>query len=74
MHKVPKDIQLQFKNALSKKQLPNLQEYYQKWLRYYYDFCHKYNHPLFENQSLVPFIEKLKEKKQTKSQKPFSPC
>ena len=33
MHKVPQDIQLQFKNAYSKKQLPNLQEYYQKWLR-----------------------------------------
>jgi len=36
-----------------------------KWLRYYLDFCKKYTHPYAETESLVHFIEKLKEKKQS---------
>lgn len=38
--------------------------YYKKWLRYYLHFCNKYHFPCSERSSLVPFLEKLNEKKQ----------
>jgi len=39
--------------------------HYQKWLRYYLDFCHKYGHIALDNDSLTGFIRKLHEKNQT---------
>jgi len=39
--------------------------YYKKWLRYYPDFCRKYDFGQSDRKSLTPFIDKLKEKKQT---------
>ncbi len=44
---------------------PSMQQYYVKWLRYYLDFCHKYNFQQDAKESLSAFIEKLREKKQT---------
>lgn len=41
---------------------------YQKWLRYYLDFCHKYGHGYLDKQSLGLFTEKLEDKGQRSSQ------
>ena len=41
---------------------------YKKWLRYYLDFCFKYQHQQSDKASLKFFISKLKEKKQTEAQ------
>lgn len=35
-----------------------------KWLRFYLDFCKKYHRPYADSESLPPFIDKLKSKKQ----------
>lgn len=44
---------------------PRDHDNYKKWLRYYLDFCKKYQHPYIDPASLSLFIDKLKEKKQT---------
>jgi len=46
----------------------NEQSYFQKWLRYYLDFCHKYHFSQAERVSLRPFLRKLQEKKQSTAQ------
>jgi len=38
--------------------------HYLRWLRYYLDFCHKYDHDPEVANSLLPFEEKLIEKHQ----------
>jgi len=39
---------------------------YQKWLRFYLDFCMKYRHPPRDPDSLEPFLQKLASKNQPK--------
>lgn len=46
-----------------------LRNYYKKWLRFYLDFCRKYNHPTATEESLRQFIKKLQEKNQTPEQR-----
>jgi hypothetical protein len=41
---------------------------YHKWLRYYWDFCHKYHFPPEQHASLPHFLKKLQEKRQTQVQ------
>ena len=41
---------------------------YKKWLRYYLDFCDKYQPPDSNSERVRLFIEKLREKKQTPAQ------
>lgn len=41
--------------------------YYVKWLRYYLDFCQKYNLQKFAEKSLLAFMAKLKEKNQAEN-------
>ena len=41
---------------------------YQKWLRFYLDFCDKYDHPPREPLSLPRFIEKIRSKNQSEVQ------
>ncbi len=48
---------------------PAGQQYYIKWLRYYLDFCHKYNFQHNATESIAAFIEKLKEKNQSDKQR-----
>ena len=36
-----------------------------KWLRFYFDFCHKYNFSVEKEESLKAFVNKLTEKRQT---------
>lgn len=40
------------------------QGYFRKWLRYYCDFCHKYQKPYDSAESLDAFLDKLSQKKQ----------
>ena len=63
---IPPGLLAGFESILTKKSVPNEQRnYYKKWLRYYLDFCHKYNHPISAKESLHQFIKKLQDKNQT---------
>jgi hypothetical protein len=64
----PSALQSRFEEHLRNKAIPNnLHGRYQKWLRYYLDFCQKYHVPPKHEKSLPPFIQKLQEKQQSKA-------
>jgi hypothetical protein len=66
---IPSSLRVQFEGYLQEKATPkNNQAVHQKWLRYYLDFCRKYNFPQTQCGSLTHFLVKLLEKKQTKAQ------
>ncbi len=66
MQKLPDDLNQKFTQILIDKNLPKPEQYFcTKWLRYYWDFCHKYHHNPFILASLPLFLGKLKEKKQS---------
>lgn len=63
---VPKNLKDKYGQLLTQRGIPpHSHNFYQKWLRFYFDFCHKYNHDLFNADSLALFIKKLNEKNQT---------
>ena len=41
---------------------------YKKWLRFYWDFCHKYQHDRLHSDSLLLFLQKLQGKNQSVQQ------
>ena len=54
---------------LEKRTVPSsLHNGYQKWLRFYLDYCAKYRFPEGGSKSLTQFFGKLREKKQTDGQ------
>jgi hypothetical protein len=60
---------LKFDEQLQIRAVPGaLQGAYQKWLRYYLDFCQKYHFPHRQEKSLSSFMQKLQEKRQSKVQ------
>jgi integron integrase len=66
---IPSALQAQFEKYLRNRATPNgLHGMYKKWLRYYLDFCQKYEFLPTQKGSLPHFIRKLQEKKQTKEQ------
>jgi len=66
---IPSALQLKFEGHLRNMAIPdNLHGMYQKWLRYYLDFCHNYHFPPEHLQSLHPFIAKLRDKQQSQAQ------
>jgi hypothetical protein len=66
MKKIPPDLGYRFKTFLEQESFSKqLQIDYQKWLRFYLDFCQKYSFVHSEQNSLDHFIKKLQEKKQT---------
>ena len=66
---IPAQIQNRFKALLVKKAVPERYHFhYVKWLRYYLDFCHKYDFKQSDKENLAHFIKKLREKKQTEQQ------
>jgi integron integrase len=66
---IPSALREQFEEYLQNKPIPKSSRgAYKKWLRYYMDFCRKYNFPPIRKESLPRFIRKLQEKKQTKVQ------
>jgi len=67
--KVPQEIIQQFEIWLDKEKIPSDRyDLYKKWLRYYLDFCYKYKHNPQTSESLPKFINKLRDKKQSKQQ------
>ncbi len=69
MEAIPSDIFMRFSEMLKKRSVPSgVHSYYLKWLRYYLDYCAKYNLPDKSSKSLTQFIIKLREKKQTENQ------
>ena len=65
MIRVKAELQNRYTSAMHQKQIPeNEHRFYLKWLRYYLDFCHKYDFNWLDQESLPPFIEKLQSKNQ----------
>ncbi len=65
MIQIPADFHKAYTSFIEQKGVnAGLHRYYIKWLRYYLDFCHKYNLKQAAQESLADFTGKLKEKKQ----------
>jgi len=57
---VPAQIKNDYGKLIAKRGIPIYNHnFYQKWLRFYLDFCHKYNYVSTKRGSLAHFIEKL---------------
>ena len=70
MIKVPSEFLARFDSYINNKQIPdNIRPLYIKWLRYYLDFCKKYHFVHSRRENIPPFLEKLREKKQTSQQR-----
>ena len=66
---IPQTILQRFELLLEQDKIPaNRYNFFKKWLRYYLDFCHKYEHDPQNIDSLPLFINKLRTKKQSKQQ------
>ncbi|MBN2061912.1 MAG: integron integrase [Deltaproteobacteria bacterium] len=69
MLKIPESVMEDFSSFLKEKNIPvTLHNYYKRWLRYYLDYCHKYQFDCLNPDSLPNFLNKLQEKKQTGTQ------
>jgi hypothetical protein len=69
MFAIPTALRAQFEERLLEKAIPKKMHWiFIKWLRYYLDFCEKYDFPDAKKDSLAPFLRKLQEKKQTSVQ------
>ena len=69
MLNIPTALLTKFETSLRNLSIPkSLHGTYKKWLRYYLDFCQKYHFPHAQRESLPHFLNKLQEKKQTRSQ------
>jgi len=69
MIQLPNDVAHRFDNSLHANSLPNNQHFlYKKWLRFYWDFCHKYHHNAYQPSCLSLFLNKLQQKRQTLEQ------
>ncbi len=67
MIKIPQEILHKFENLLAVDKVSiNQHALFKKWLRFYLDFCHKYEHLPKNIESLPLFINKLRAKKQSK--------
>jgi hypothetical protein len=66
---IPPAIAKQFEQFLTRRALPPaVRLAYAKWLRFYWDFCHKYQHDSFHWDSLRLFLRKLQDKHQSEPQ------
>ena len=69
MINIPRDILTRFQAILVKRAVPPAQHsYYKKWLRFYLDFCFKYEMKDSNKESLTQFIAELRKKNQTSDQ------
>ena len=70
MKTIPTKIDFTFNALLIKKGVPQPAHFhYKKWLRYYLDFCFKYQHDPANRESFAPFVQKLKDKSQSERQR-----
>lgn len=66
---LPNDLTQNFSDLLSGKSFPdNAKVSYLKWLRFYWDFCHRYYYDPYCSDSLPLFLHKLHEKRQSELQ------
>jgi site-specific recombinase XerD len=66
MQQVPADIWAAFERRLDQAQVPADQRPdCHKWVRFYFDFCHKYGHSPAAPTSLGPFLTKLASRNQS---------
>jgi integron integrase len=69
MKDIPSDILTRYSDILKKRSVSaGSHPYYLKWLRYYLDYCSKYDLPDTSSRSLSQFLQKLRDKKQTEEQ------
>ena len=69
MLQIPQDINNKFNLLLDNREIPKSEHYsFGKWLRYYFDFCKKYNHSESKEESLSHFVKKLQAKHQSSNQ------
>ena len=69
MIKLPEGLQKKYSVLLTNSDVPpDFYKHFRKWLRYYLDFCQKYQHPYADETSLLLFLEKLKQKNQPADQ------
>ena len=70
MQQVPADIWAAFERRLDQAQVPADQRPdCHKWVRFYFDFCHKYGHSPAAPTSLGPFLTKLASRNQSVCQR-----
>lgn len=61
---LPTDLQARFEKLLPVNGVPEkAREFYLRWLRFYLDYCRKYDIPFGEPESHPLFLQKLQEKK-----------
>lgn len=66
---IPENVAAQFNEVLQQRAIREpFRTYYIKWLRYFLDFCRKYQPPEAKSEQVRLFIEKLQSKKQTPQQ------
>ena len=69
MKNIPAQVQTDFRALLNKHHVSqNLHGHYFKWLRYFLDFCEKYDFDPYVYRSLPHFIDKLKDKRYSLAQ------
>ncbi len=62
---IPPDLLARYDETLSQNAIPaHQQTHYRKWLRFYLDFCGKYEQSPLERESVRAFLHKLREKNQ----------
>ena len=63
MIQIPSAVLVRFETCLEvHKVSERVRVYYKKWLRFYLDFCSKYQRDAKESDSLADFLRKLSEK------------
>jgi hypothetical protein len=66
MLRLPPDLARRYATLLASKGIAAEQRYhYNRWLRYYWDFCHKYAFEPTDKRSFPAFNEKLRAKRQS---------
>jgi hypothetical protein len=65
---LPDKVTAAYNRFMAQQQTPESQQnYFRKWLRYYVDFCRKYEKPYAVNLSQDFFCAKLREKQQSET-------
>ncbi len=63
---IPAGIVELYERQLSEARVPiPSRDFYKKWLRFFFDFCHKYGYESSDEKSVMPFVEKVRSKKQS---------
>ncbi len=72
---IPPPLLVQFEDQLRRSAVPKENHgTFKKWLRYYLDFCEKYQFPARRKESLPEFLGKLREKRQSKALQEQAAC